>query len=111
MLNLADKPEIKVVDDQHGCPTWSVDLAGAIAKILREKMPYGIYHTCGGGRTTWYGFAKEIFKQSGLIVNLKPCKTEDFPRDAKRPENSVMQNSGLLRDWKKALKDYLYLRD
>lgn len=111
MLSLADKPELKVVDDQCGCPTWTMDLAGAIVKILDEKMPYGIYHTCGGGKTTWYGFAKEIFKQEKLNVNLKPCKSEEYKRSAERPQNSVMENGGLLRDWKKALKDYLYLRD
>ncbi len=111
MLSLADKPEIKVVDDQHGCPTWTVDLALAIAKILVDKMPYGIYHTCGGGKTTWYGFAKEIFKQKGLKVNLKPCESTDYKTSAERPKNSVMQNQGLLRNWKRALRDYLYLRD
>ncbi len=110
MLNLAHMQEIKVVDDQCGCPTWSVDLAVAIAKILEEKMPYGIYHACGGGKTTWYGFAKEIFKKSGLDVNLKPCKSEEYKTNAARPKNSVMHNNGLLRNWKSALKDYLYLR-
>ena len=109
MISLADKPELKVVDDQMGCPTWTVDLANAIVKIIETK-PYGIYHTCGGNFTTWYGFAKEIFAQAGLEVNLKPCTTEEFPRPAKRPHYSVMDNEGLLRNWKLALKDYMKLR-
>ena len=104
------KPELKVVDDQTGCPTWTVDLSNAIVKILEESMPYGIYHTCGGGSTSWYGFAKEIFKLANLDVNLLPCTTEEFPRPAKRPKYSVMDNGGLCRHWQKALADYMALR-
>lgn len=109
MLSLAEKPELKVVNDQTGCPTWTVDLANAIVEIINDK-PYGIYHTCGGGCTTWYGFAKEVFNQAKLDVNLKPCTTEEFPRPAKRPHYSVMDNGGLCRDWKLALRDYINLR-
>lgn len=109
MISLANKPELKVVDDQVGCPTWTVDLSNAIIKIIKDK-PYGTYHTCGYGNTSWYGFAKEIFNQAGLKVNLKPCTTDEFPRPAKRPAYSIMDNDGLLRDWKKALKDYMALR-
>ena len=110
-IALADvKPELKVVDDQTGCPTWTVDLSNAIVKILEESMPYGIYHTCGGGSTSWYGFAKEIFKLANLDVNLLPCTTEEFPRPAKRPKYSVMDNGGLCRPWQKALADYMALR-
>ena len=110
MLSLADKPELKVVDDQIGCPTWTVELVNAIVKIINEKMPYGIYHTCGSGHTSWYGFAKEIFELHGDKVNLLPCKTEEFPRPANRPRNSIMENNGICRSWKAALKDYLSLR-
>lgn len=109
MISLADKPELKVVDDQVGCPTWTVDLSDAIVKVIETK-PYGTYHTCGGGSTSWYGFAKEIFNQAGLKVNLKPCTTAEFPRPAKRPAYSIMDNDGLLRDWKLALKNYMALR-
>ena len=109
MLSLADKPELKVVDDQFGCPTWTIELANAIIKILDTK-PYGIYHTCGGGATSWFCFAKEAFKLAGLNVNLTPCTTEEFPRLAKRPTYSIMDNEGLCRDWKIALKEYMALR-
>ena len=91
MLNLASSgSEIKVVDDQTGCPTWTVELANGILKLLSK--PYGIYHICGSGQTSWYGFAKEIFKSMNMDVNLKPCTTEEFPRPAKRPKYSVMDN-------------------
>lgn len=109
MISLANKSELKVVDDQVGCPTWTVDLSEAIVKIIETK-PYGTYHTCGGGSTSWYGFAKEIFEQAGLNVNLKPCTTDEFPRPAKRPSYSIMDNDGLLRDWKQALKNYMAMR-
>ena len=110
MISLADKPELKVVDDQVGCPTWTVDLSNAIVKIIKDKK-YGTYHTCGGGSTSWYGFAKEIFKYAGLNVNLKPCTTDEFPRPAKRPAYSIMDNNGICRNWKIALKNYIELRE
>lgn len=109
MLSLKDNPQLKVVDDQTGCPTWTVDLAEAAAEIISDKN-YGIYHVCGSGYTSWYGFAKEIFKLYGKDVNLLPCKTSEFPRKAQRPSYSVMDNSGICRDWKSALKDYMMLR-
>ena len=75
-------------------------------------MPYGIYHLSGGGKpTSWYNFAKTIFEYANLKVNLQPCTTEEFPRPAKRPSYSVMDNKKMLRDWKLALKDYLALSD
>ena len=110
MISLANKPELKVVDDQLGCPTWTVELSNGIIKLLEEKKPFGAYHICGSGFTSWYGFAKEIFAQCDLKVNLKPCTTEEFPRPAKRPAYSVMDNDGICRDWKEALKDYINLR-
>ena len=110
MLSLASKPELKVVDDQIGCPTWTVELVNGIVKIIEEQMPYGIYQVCGSGHTSWYGVAKEIFELHGDKVNLFPCKTEEFPRPANRPRNSIMENQGLCRSWKAALKDYLSLR-
>ena len=109
MISLANKPELKVVDDQVGCPTWTVEVANVILKLLHK--PYGTYHVCGTGTTSWYGFAKEIFEQLGLEVNLKPCTTDEFPRPAKRPKYSAMDNGALCRKWQVALKDYLNLRD
>ena len=109
MISLADKPELKVVDDQIGCPTWTVELSNGILKLIDNK-PYGIYHVCGSSSTSWFGFAKEIFKQMKLDVNLKPCATKDFPRPAKRPAYSIMDNGGICRDWKVALSDYIALR-
>lgn len=109
MLSLSNKPELKVVDDQVGCPTWTVELSNGIVKLLGGEN-YGTYHVCGSGQTSWYGFAKEVFELSGVSINLIPCKTEEFPRPAKRPHYSVMDNGKICRDWKSALRDYLALR-
>ena len=108
MISLADKDELNVVDDQIGCPTWTIELIQGILKLLNK--PYGIYHVCGSGSTTWYGFARTIFEKEGLKVNLKPCTTDKFPRPARRPNYSIMENEGITRDWKDALSDYLKLR-
>lgn len=108
MIKIAKNSEIKVVDDQWGCPTWTVELSKGIIKIL--KKPFGTYHVCGSGKTTWHDFAKEIYAQMGLETNLLPCKTEEFERPAKRPKFSAMENNGICRPWKRALKDYISLR-
>ena len=109
MISFANKPELNVVDDQIGCPTWTVELSNGIVKVLKD-MPFGTYQICGTGETSWHGFAKEIFKQARLNVNLKPCNTDEFPRPAKRPKHSSMDNGGLCRNWKTALKNYMELR-
>ena len=110
MISLADKPELKVVDDQVGCPTWTVELSKGILKLLSGKA-YGTHHVCGSGSTSWYGFAKAIFEKSGLRVNLLPCTTEEFPRSAKRPKYSVLANASICRPWQDALEDYLSIRN
>ena len=107
MLKLKDK-ELKVVDDQIGTPTWTMDLSSALMKLLTK--PYGIYHLSGGGKpTSWYNFARTIFELSNIEANLKPCTSKEYPQKATRPKYSVMDNDKMLRDWKLALKDYLAL--
>ncbi len=109
MISLKDK-DLKVVDDQIGCPTWTVELSNGIVKLIEEQAPYGIYHVCGSGYTSWYGFAKKIFELCNLKVNLSPCTTDEFPRPAKRPKNSIMENNKICRNWETALKEYIELR-
>ncbi len=113
MLRLSEKGELKVVNDQHGCPTYTKDLAQAIFKMVWEKSDYGIYHLTNGSPTTWFDFAQEIFKQSEKKVNVIPTSTEGYPYKAKRPLWSVLKNTKrpLLRNWHEALKDYLNIRD
>ena len=110
ILSMADRPELKVVDDQVGCPTWTIELSNGIVKIQQEN-DYGTYHVCGGGQTSWYNFAKKILENTGVKINLRPCTTDEFSCPAKRPHYSVMDNNGICRNWEAALKDYLRLRD
>lgn len=110
MLSLKDREILKVVDDQIGTPTWTMDLSAGIIKLF--DMPYGIYHLSGGGRpTSWYNFAKTIFELKGIRANLFPCTSGEYPQKALRPKYSVMDNGKILRDWKLALSDYLALSD
>lgn len=106
---IAQAESIRVVDDQIGCPTWTVELANGILRLLSK--PFGTYHVCGTGQTSWYGFAQEIFKQANIDADLTPCKTDESARPAKRPKYSVMENEKICRNWQVALHDYLELRD
>ena len=116
MLNLSKTTDnISVVNDQIGSPTYTVDLANAIALIIK-KPSYGIYHITNSDFCSWYDFAKEIFKQSNIEVNLKPVTTEEYPRPAPRPKFSVLENYNWkmegypkIRSYKEALTDYLKL--
>jgi len=109
MLSMAQAGEpLKVIDDQVGSPTYAPDLAEATLDIVENKKPFGIYHRTNSGQTSWYGFAKEIFKVFGKKVDLSPCATEEYPLPAKRPKYSVLQSTKLepMRSWQEALKDY-----
>ncbi|MBR1680789.1 dTDP-4-dehydrorhamnose reductase [bacterium] len=111
MLKFAeDGKELHVVNNQTGCPTWTVQLSEAISKMIEEEPEYGIYHICGSGETSWYEFAKEIFKLAKVNANLLPCTDEEYKTKAKRPKYSVMDNDGICVNWKKALKSYIDLR-
>lgn len=94
MLKLAQEgKELRVVNDQRGTPTWTEDLAQQIKELIPTEL-YGTYHCTSQGSCTWYEFALEIFKQVGLYANVKvePVTSEEFPRPAKRPKNSVLEN-------------------
>ena len=114
MLNLGkEKDELKVVDDQYGSPTYSVDLADIIKQIIDLKIPYGIYHANNLGFTTWYEFTKQIFEIAKIDCKVNPCTTEEFPRPAKRPKNSKLSKDKILNqgieipEYIDALKRYL----
>ncbi len=98
---------IKVVNDQFGCPTWSVDLVEAIKNIIEKNMPFGTYHLCGGGVATWFDFAKKIFEIQKIKIEVIPVKTSEFPRPAPRPKFSAMDNSSALSSWEEGLNKYL----
>ncbi|NLF83307.1 MAG: dTDP-4-dehydrorhamnose reductase [Candidatus Gastranaerophilales bacterium] len=104
------QPVLKVVNDQAGCPTWTYDLAEGILKIIGSNSPYGIYHVCGSGYTTWWGFARKIFELENINIEVIPVTTAEFPRPAKRPKYSVMENNGICRHWEQSLSMYLEMK-
>lgn len=114
MLKLGkEKEELNVVADQHGSPTYAVDLADIIHQALEKKIPYGIYHTTNQGFTTWYEFTKEIFAQANITCKVNPVTSEEFIRPAKRPKNSQMSKEKILQtgitipNWQGALARYI----
>ena len=105
------KPELAVVDDQHGQPTWARHLAARIIELSDADVPAGTYHATSSGATTWFGFTRSIFEEIGADPErVQPTTTEAFPRPAKRPANSVLGHQGWaavglepLPDWRDAL--------
>lgn len=109
MLLLAQtKSSLSVVNDQHGSPTFTYDVARATQEILEKYLP-GIYHTVNSGQTTWYDFAQKIFELAGKSIEVMPVPSSQFPRPARRPQYSMLQSSKgpTLRPWEVALDDYL----
>ncbi len=93
MLKLGrERDELGVVDDQLGSPTFAADLAVALLDIAASGAS-GTFHTTNTGSVTWNGFAKAIFEGAGLNVNVKAVSSDEFPRPAKRPANSVLANT------------------
>lgn len=116
MLKLAETMDtISVVNDQIGSPTYTIDLAKAIAKLIKKPV-YGIYHITNNGECSWYEYACQIFEMAGIEINVKPVSTEEYPQPAPRPKYSVLENYNWkmegfseIRDYKDALQDYMKL--
>lgn len=125
MLRLgADRPELKVVADQFGAPTWCNTIATLTAHLAAQSFAAedsakwwsersGVYHLCAGDATSWHGFASAIFELADLQnkPNALPIPASDYPTPAKRPSNSRMSNDKLARvfglaapHWRDALK-------
>ena len=113
----ASKPEISVVDDQRGQPTWSRDLARPVVALVDADAPTGVYHGTSSGETTWFGFTQEIYRLIGADPQrVHPTTTDAFPRPAPRPAYSVLGQDrwteaglGPIRDWREALAEALPL--
>jgi dTDP-4-dehydrorhamnose reductase len=92
MLSLAEThPELRVVCDQIGTPTYAGDLADAIHAIVKhDKWVPGIYHFTDEGVASWYDFAEAIFEEAGKKVKVNPVPTTEYPTPAKRPLYSVL---------------------
>ena len=109
VLRLADeRDELTVVDDQHGCPTFTPDLAEMIRRLVVARLP-GTFHVTNQGSTSWFGFAREILAAAGLDpgrVRPIPTAALDPPRPAPRPANSVLDNAALRLSGLPLLPDY-----
>jgi dTDP-4-dehydrorhamnose reductase len=99
-----------VVDDQVGCPTWTLHLAGALV-ALAEGGARGIWHVAGAGACSWFQFATEIFRAAQADCRAVPCRTDDLGRAAPRPAYSVLaserEGAPRLPDWPEGLAGYL----
>ena len=108
------KGRLKVVDDQVGSPTSTLELAPALWDVLASGRT-GVFHAACEGSCSWYGFTRAILELCGLSqVVLEPCATDEFPRPASRPAYSVLDSSKLaalrgrtLAPWRRALEEYL----
>jgi dTDP-4-dehydrorhamnose reductase len=113
ILKLAStRPEISVVNDQRGSPTFTSDLASALVQLCRANAQ-GIVHVTNSGNCTWYDFAAEIVRAAGLPTKVNPVTTAEFPRPARRPAYSVLSPDSLhalnihMSSWHDALRRYL----
>lgn len=104
---------IRVVSDQIGSPTYTLDVSKKIIEIMTSNM-YGTYHITNEGSCSWYVFAKFILKYIGSETIVEAVKTIDFPQKASRPLNSVLSNEKLIKSgfgnmptWEDALKRFL----
>ena len=118
MMRLADgtRPELKVIDDQHGNPTSTPAVARALRNILGRRELAGTFHLTCEGEATWAGFAQEIFRITGVRQKVVPCRTDEYPLPAPRPANSRLEKmmlrlAGLppMPHWKDALKEFCEL--
>ena len=112
MIKLEEqRPTVDVVDDQHGQPTWTADVAGQIVALVGSSAAPGIYHATSSGQTTWFGLAREIFGLLGADpARVRPIPSSALSRPAPRPAYSVLGHGAWagprvppIGDWRTAL--------
>lgn len=113
ILKLAStRAELDVVDDQRGCPTYTIDLARIIFQLCHNRAT-GTVHATNSGECTWFEFAREIVASAGLKTRVQPTTSDKFVRPAKRPAYSVLSSASLqgygitVPSWQDALRRYL----
>jgi len=108
----ATRKELDVVNDQRGCPTYTVDLARVIIQLCRSGAT-GMVHATNSGECTWFDFASDIVRGAGLETQIRPTSSDKFIRPAKRPAYSVLSSASLqpyvitVPTWQDALRRYL----
>ena len=108
---------LRVVDDQRGCPTWAVDLADALARLV-DRGAGGLYHVAGGGIASWWEVARACLDEAGFgDLEVRPIRTAELGLPAPRPAWSVLDCSkaraaGVVpREWREAVRAYLRSED
>lgn len=108
----ATRPTLEVVDDQRGCPTYTIDLARSIIQLCRTNAG-GIVHITNQGECSWFEFAREIVRQAGLATEVRPTTSDKFVRPAPRPAYSVLSSDSreacgiAIPHWHDALHRYI----
>jgi dTDP-4-dehydrorhamnose reductase len=108
----ATRPQLEVVGDQRGSPTYSVDLARALIQLCHQEAS-GVVHVTNCGESSWYDFAREIIARAGLSTVVRQTTSDKFVRAAERPKYSVLSPESLQKrgvemlDWQDALQRYL----
>lgn len=112
----AEKPEVRVVNDEVLTPTFTADLAAQLRLLALEGRP-GLYHATNQGSCSWYVFARTIFDLGGIATPLAPSSVRDMASPVRRPFYSVLENAALaaagldrMRPWREALADYMRRR-
>ena len=112
----AEKPEVRVVNDEVLTPTFTADLAAQIRALALEGKP-GLYHATNQGSCSWYEFARAIFDLGGIGTPLAPTSVHEMAAPVRRPFYSVLENAALatagldrMRPWREALTDYMARR-
>jgi dTDP-4-dehydrorhamnose reductase len=108
-----EQSEVRVVNDQIGCPTYTKDLSHFVREMIRRPVPYGIYHVSNQGSCTWFDWAKEVFVFKKISTPLTAIGTSDSDSKIHRPKRSILKNKKLqdmgiplLRRWELALSEY-----
>lgn len=111
MLRLAaDKPELSIVHEEVGSPSYTPDIAGKTLEILLDNQSSGIYHLVNEGPgVTWFEFAEEVFDIKGVTIPRKPVASSAFPKPAARPKFAALRNTKLapMRSRAEALREFL----
>jgi dTDP-4-dehydrorhamnose reductase len=110
MCSMATRPEVRVVSDQFGSPTYAPYLAGALSQVIMRE-PFGTYHLAGKGGTSWFELTRTLYCKLGIKTPVKPVSTAEFPRAAQRPKYSVLtslQNPLIqLPSWEEGVKAFV----
>jgi dTDP-4-dehydrorhamnose reductase len=105
----AQRPELTVVSDQIGCPTYTGHLAAALVELAHTRLP-GVLHVAGGNQCSWYEFAGAIVAAGGLDCTVRPVSSDEYPTPTRRPANSALvseRGAPVLPEWQVGLERFM----